>query len=244
MHRFAEDFSDDRDNTPHQSGLCCAVADMSGVNRIQGNMLAAAERRLLNWLCARLPSWVSPDGLTLTGFCGALTIFAGYALSLFQIEWLWLAIAGFVINWFGDSLDGSLARYRKIERPNYGYFIDHSMDALSNLIIVMGLGLTAFIRMDVAMFALGSYLLLSIHTFLAARVTGEFRLSYLAAGPTELRLILIAMSLAMFATRPGAVMGTGLSPFDLFITAIGAGMMILFIVQTAVTGRKLHALSK
>ncbi len=217
---------------------------MSGVNRIQGNMLAGAERRLLNWLCARLPAWVSPDGLTLMGFCGALTVFAGYALSLFQVEWLWLAIAGFIINWFGDSLDGSLARYRKIERPNYGYFIDHSMDALSNLIIVVGLGLTAFIRMDVAMFALGSYLLLSIHTFLAARVTGEFRLSYLAAGPTELRLILIAMSLAMFTTQPGTVMGTGLSPFDLFIAAIGAGMMILFVIQTAVTGRKLHALSK
>lgn len=217
---------------------------MSGVNRIQGNMLAVAERRLLTWLCARLPAWVSPDGLTLTGFCGALTIFAGYGLSLYRIEWLWLAIAGFFINWFGDSLDGSLARYRKIERPNYGYFIDHSMDALSNLIIVFGLGLTAFIRMDVAMFALGSYLLLSIHTFLAARVTGEFRLSYLAAGPTELRLILIAMSLAMFISQPTTVMDTGLSPFDMFVTAMGAGMMALFIFQTAVTGRKLHTLSK
>jgi archaetidylinositol phosphate synthase len=217
---------------------------MSGVNRIQQNLLATAERRLLNWLCARLPAAVTPDMLTVLGFCGALTIFAGYALSLYSIEWLWLAIGGYFINWFGDSLDGSLARYRKIERPNYGYFIDHSMDALANLVIVIGLGLTAFIRMDAAMFALGAYLLLSIHTFLAARVTAEFRLSYLAAGPTELRLILIAMSIAMFSVSPKALWGTGLSAFDLFICGLGAGMLLLFVVQTTVTGRRLHALSK
>ena len=217
---------------------------MSAVKRIQRNVLATAEQRLLNWLCARLPARVTPDALTVLGFCGALAILLGYGLSLWHIAWLWLAIGGYFINWFGDSLDGSLARYRKIERPNYGYFIDHSVDALANLVIVVGLGLTAFIRMDVAMFALGSYLLLSIHTFLAARVTAEFRLSYLAAGPTELRLILIAMSLAMFTVSPKAVWGTGLSAFDLFICGLGAGMLILFVIQTTVTGRKLHALRK
>ncbi|TXC74444.1 CDP-alcohol phosphatidyltransferase family protein [Sphingorhabdus soli] len=186
-----------------------------------------------------MPGWATPDKLTALGLTGAGVVGAGYALSSVDPMWLWLSIVGFFINWFGDSLDGSLARFRKIERPLFGYFIDHSSDALGNMMIMAGIGASPFVRMDVALFGLGAYLLLSIHTFLAARVVAEFRLSYLAAGPTELRLVLITMSLVMLATAPvGPVLGP-LSGFDLFIGGLGIVLFVLFIVQTLATARKL-----
>ncbi len=217
---------------------------MTPVNRIQQNLLAASERRLLNWLCARMPAWATPDMLTGIGFVGSIATFAGYALSSFHLAWLWVAIAGYFINWFGDSLDGSLARYRKIERPAFGYFVDHSIDSFSNMIIVIGLGLSPFIRLDTALFGLAGYLLLSIHTFLAARVTDEFKLTYLAGGPTEMRLILIAMTVAMFIMEPGPALIMGQSLFDLFIGGLGVILIVLFIVQTIVTARRLSHLQK
>jgi phosphatidylglycerophosphate synthase len=212
---------------------------MKPVERIQQNVLAANERRLLTWLAERMPPSVTPDRLTSVGFLGACTVGGGYALSTFSVGWLWVAIAGFFINWFGDSLDGSLARFRKIERPTFGYFIDHSTDAAGNMIIMLGLGLSPYLRLDVALFGLAAYLLLSIHTFLAAKVVDEFRLSYMAGGPTELRLVLIAMTLCMFVMGPGPVTGTSFSPFDMFIGGLGAILIVLFIGQTAMTARDL-----
>jgi archaetidylinositol phosphate synthase len=213
---------------------------MTPVNRIQQNLLAASERRLLNWLCARMPAWATPDMLTGIGFVGSIATFAGYALSSFHLAWLWVAIAGYFINWFGDSLDGSLARYRKIERPAFGYFVDHSIDSFSNMIIVIGLGLSPFIRLDTALFGLTGYLLLSIHTFLAARVTDEFKLTYLAGGPTEMRLILIAMTVAMYIMEPGPALMMGQTLFDLFIGGLGVILILLYIMQTIVTARRLN----
>jgi phosphatidylglycerophosphate synthase len=101
------------------------------LDRIQENWLAVKERRLLNWLCARMPAWVTPDKLTILGMIGAFMIFIGYVGSNLAYPWLILAIAGYVVQWFGDSMDGSLARHRRIERPSYGYFIDHSCDGLA-----------------------------------------------------------------------------------------------------------------
>ena len=212
---------------------------MKPVQRIQANLLAKAERRALTWICARLPARVTPDGLTALGLAGAALIFAGYALSSVDPAWLWAVIAGLVIHWFGDSLDGSLARFRRIERPEFGYFIDHSTDGLANLLILAGLGLSPFVRLDIALFALAGYLLLSIHAFLAARVTGELRLSYLAAGPTELRLVLVAITLSMFAFGALPVSGSGITAFDLIVGGVGIVMVILFVVQTLATARQL-----
>ena len=209
------------------------------IQRIQGNLLARGERRVLTWLCARLPGWVKPDQLTTLGLIGAAMVLAGYAASAVDRQWLWLAIAGFFVHWFGDSLDGSLARYRQIERPRFGYFIDHSADGLGNLMIVGGLGLSPFVRLDVSLLALAGYYLLSIHAFLAVRVLGELRLSYAAAGPTELRLALIGMTLLMFFYG-GEAYGIGpLSAFDLAVALVAGILIILFVVQTITTGRRI-----
>ena len=213
---------------------------MNQVERIQDNLLAKTERRILTWICARLPSWVTPDRLTLVGFLGAVAVGAGYALSAVSIAWLWLAIAGYFINWFGDSLDGSLARFREIERPSYGYFLDHSVDALANTILMIGLGLGPFVRLDVALFGLAAYLLMSIHTFISARIVGEMRLSYLAWGPTELRIMLLAMTSAMFVAGAKPVWSTPGSAFDLFIGGFGAVLIAVYIGQTTVTALRLR----
>lgn len=213
----------------------------AALDRIQQNWLAARERQLLNWLCAHMPASVTPDKLTIIGMIGAVMIFAGYVASNLAPSWLLLAIAGYGVQWFGDSLDGSLARYRHIERPSYGYFIDHSCDGLANLLIVAGMGLSPFVTMDVAMVALAGYLLMSIHAFLSARVVGELRLSYMAAGPTELRLVLIGMTVMMMVLGSGRGLFGEWSGFDILVGTIGGALILLFVGQTLITGRRLAA---
>lgn len=194
---------------------------------------------MLNWICARLPAWVTPDQLTLVGFVGALIIAAGYILSWLSPVWLALSVVGYGVNWFGDSLDGSLARFRHIERPSYGYLVDHSVDALATSIFVGAIGLSPYMRFDVALLALIGYLLMAIHTFITARILGEFRLTYLAGGPTELRLILIAMTFAMPIIGPALLWGTYFSAFDLFALTVASILVALFIVQSFSTARQL-----
>ncbi|WP_448663517.1 CDP-alcohol phosphatidyltransferase family protein [Sphingomonas sp. CJ20] len=212
------------------------------VVRIQQNVLAVSERRLLNWLCARLPRWVTPDILTGLGVAGAGAIFVGYAASGLSVLWLWVSIAGYCIQWFGDSLDGSLARYRKIERPKFGYFIDHSCDGITTLLILAGIGASPFVRLDVALVALAGYLLLSIHAYLSTQALGEFKLSYLSAGPTELRFVLIGMTFAMMARGPQPEWFGEISGYDLFVGAVGTLFIVLFVIQTMVTGKRLAAM--
>ncbi|NCP18160.1 MAG: CDP-alcohol phosphatidyltransferase family protein [Erythrobacter sp.] len=223
-----------QDNSPGE-GL---PSTAQPIDRIQQNVLARGERRLLNWLCAHLPRWVTPDMLTFAGMVGALAVFAGYAASNLGDGWLWLSIGGYFVHWFGDSLDGSLARFRKIERPRYGYFLDHSCDGLATTLVVLGLGASAYIQLEVALVALAGYLLMSIHAFLSVRVMGELRLSYLKAGPTELRLVLVAMTLAMIVFGPTPLIGV-FTGFDLFVGAVGALLIGLFVTQTASTARQL-----
>lgn len=215
------------------------LPDVAPIERIQENMLARAERRVLNRLCAILPPWVTPDKLTFTGLAGALMVFAGYVASNSGAAWLWLSVAGYAVHWFGDSLDGSLARFRKIERPRYGYFLDHSCDGFATALVVVGLGLSPYVEMEAALVALVGYLLLSIHAFLSVRVLGELRLSYLNLGPTELRLILVALTLAMYFAGPGGAIIDQLNDFDLFVSGAGLVMVAVFVVQTFAKARRL-----
>lgn len=210
------------------------------IKRIQENVLAVQERRLLNWICPRLPGWVTPDKLTLLALFGAVFVFAGYVASPVSPNWLWLSVAGYCIHWFGDSLDGSLARFRSIERPRYGYFIDHSADVFGALFIVGGIGASPFVRLDAALVALAGYYLLAIHAFLCARVVSELKLSYVAAGPTELRLMLIGLTVAMYVFGQAGPRFMSLGLFDLAVGAIGVALILLFVFQTLVTARRLN----
>ena len=214
------------------------------LDRIQENVLAKAERRLLNWICARLPMWVTPDKLTGLGVLGALVIFFGYALSENSPHTMWFCILGYAMQWFGDSLDGSLARWRKIERPKFGYFIDHSCDGLVILLILGGMGISYYVSLGVALFALAGYLLLSIHAYLSARVLGELKLSYLFGGPTELRFVLIGLTLMMIWLGPEPGLFAPISGFDIFVGSAAALLIGLFIKQTLVTARRLDLMER
>ena len=209
------------------------------IQRVQKNILASFERRLLNSICARMPGWVSPDILTYVGMVGALMVFAGYVGSNRGDEWLWLTIAGYVIQWFGDSTDGSLARFRKIERPRYGYFLDHSCDGLATTLVTVGIGFSPYVTLEVALVALAGYLLLSVHAFLSVKVLGELKLSYMNAGPTELRFVLLALTFAMMGLSIGPGMFGPINGFDLFVGFVGLGLIAMFAVQTVITARRL-----
>jgi phosphatidylglycerophosphate synthase len=214
------------------------------IDRIQQNLLAVSERRLLTWLCSKTPAAIMPDHLTILGIFGAVMIFAGYTASLTADGWLWLAIAGYFVQWLGDSLDGSLARFRKIERPSYGYFIDHSCDGIATLLILGGMGLSPYVRLDIALFALIGYLLMSIHVFLSARVLSEVRLSYVAFGPTELRFVLIGLTLIMMFGGDKARHVSAINGFDIAVGIAGALLVGLFVFQTLYTVRRLARMER
>lgn len=207
------------------------------VTRVQGNLVARRERQLLNWLCARLPTFVTPDGLTILSIVGAALAFLGYVASRWNPAWLWLASMGIAVNWFGDSLDGSLARHRHIERPLYGYFLDHTVDAFCNLMIMAGLGFSPGASMAASLFALLGYFLLSIYVFINNHVSGIFQLSFLWGGPTELRIAIIAMTTGMvFAPYAGSgLTGLHVTIYD-FLLVFAGGVFTLIYLSRVVAG--------
>jgi phosphatidylglycerophosphate synthase len=211
------------------------MAEIEKHKRVHDMILGPLERPALQWLAARQPAWVSPDTLTGIGVIGSFVIFFSYWLTHQDPVFLWLASIGFVINWYGDSLDGTLARYRKIERPKYGFFVDHTVDSFSMAIIFIGLGLSAYVKLEVAALACIGYLLMSILSYVAAFVSGEFKISYARIGPTEMRLIAIIANIAVyFLGNPEVTIATlTLTVFDLLIAFIAAALFIVFIFSTA-----------
>ena len=146
--------------------------------RVNDIFLGPLERPALQWLSAHMPAWITPDICTAIGVLGALVTSIGYILSNIDRNYLWLASFGFVVNWFGDSLDGTLARYRHIERPKFGFFIDHTTDSFSQVVIFLGLGLSPYVSFNVACLALIAYLMLSVLAYVRTCVVGEFKASW------------------------------------------------------------------
>jgi phosphatidylglycerophosphate synthase len=207
--------------------------------RVNDILLGPLERPALRWLSARLPTWMSPDVLTVIGVLGAVAILASYGLTQLNRNFLWLASLGFVVNWFGDSLDGTLARYRKIERPRYGFFVDHTTDAMCQVMIFLGLGLTPYIGLGAACMALIAYLLLSVLVYVRTCVSGEFKISYGRLGPTEIRVLAILLNTSMYflglrtLPLPFPVGGfVEVSIYDIVVGAIGL-LLLLFFLNTA-----------
>lgn len=176
--------------------------DIKTSKRIQTSVLNAAEHKALVWLAARQPRWMTSNILTWIGIAGSVVIAAGYILSNRDINWLWLATLGFLINWYGDSLDGNLARYRGTQRPIYGYYLDHTVDAINEICMFLGIGLSAMLNIWIAIAGLIIYLLLTINVSMNAHLKKEFKLTYAKLGPTELRLILIIVNTLFIFIEP------------------------------------------
>jgi phosphatidylglycerophosphate synthase len=185
-----------------------------------------------------------PDHLTAIGVLGATLIALGYILSTRRAEWLWLANAGLVINWFGDSLDGTLARTRKIERPRYGYYLDHLTDAYSTTVIGLGLGFSPYMLLSVGLAIVIAYLVLSINVYLETHTLGEFQFGYGWMGPTEARLVLIALNtLALFRPPlPFHVGVVGATVFDVLGALLALAMALLLLGRVVTNLRRLAAL--
>ncbi len=217
------------------------MQDIAKHKRTNDIFFGPLERPALKWLAAHLPAWVTPDMLTGVGILGGIVVFISYYLTNFSAAFLWLASLGFVINWFGDSLDGSLARYRDIQRPRYGFFIDHTVDAMIEVIVILGLGLSPYVRFDLAALALVGYLLLSVMVYIQQIVTNEFRISYGKLGPTEVRVIVIcANTLIFFIGNPKINLPFGtLTVYDVLVTLVAIIMAVIFLVNTIVKGREL-----
>ena len=219
----------------HQTGM---------VLRIHCAWSAARERNVLVWLAARLPAWITPDHLTLLGVCGALLCGLSFWASALSPQFLWLACLGLAINWFGDSLDGSLARYRKIERPRYGFFIDHTTDVVSQTFIFLGLGASQYMRFDMACLMLMSYWIAALYTFIRAVAVRIFQISYFGIGPTEIRIGLFAYTLTLLTigSYPLDIANVRLSPLDVIAVIIFVTVFVSFLSMIRSEGRRLAAL--
>ncbi len=204
-------------------------------------LLARPEARALDWIARRIPARVLPDHLTLLGVLAALGIAAAYVLSNRDPAWLWAASALLVVHWFGDSLDGTLARVRRIERPTYGYYLDHLVDAIATAVIGIGLGLSPHLLLATGMVLVIAYLVLSINTYLETQALGVFRLGYGRLGPTEARLGLIALNTALALGVPLGfdVAGLGVTALDALVLAAAAAMAIGLAVRATATLRTL-----
>jgi len=171
--------------------------------RVNDSALGALERPALAWTASRLPVWVTPSHLTAIGLAGALTAAAGYCASRWSLQWLWVASAGLFVNWLGDSLDGTVARLRRIERPRYGFFVDHTSDLFAQTAVFLALGASPCAHFGVACLALVTFLGAFVYSLICLRVRNSLRITYFGFGPTEIRALLIAGNL--FTTAYGVL---------------------------------------
>jgi len=199
--------------------------------RDQQSLLTSIEKRTLLWFAARLPQWVHPDHLTILGFAGMILTGLAYFLAQWDRRMLLVGIVFLAINWFGDSLDGTLARFRNRQRPRYGFYVDHIVDAFGILFLVAGMGLSGYMSISVAMAFLIAYYLLNIEIYLATYTIGVFKLSYGIWGPTELRVVLAIGNIALMFKPNVTIAG-----HHFLLADVGAAVAIPFIATVAVIG--------
>jgi phosphatidylglycerophosphate synthase len=196
-------------------------------------LFARLERRFLPWAARRLPRWVLPDDMTAIGVLAAFGVCAAYQLSNEGNGWLWAASGLLVLQWLGDSLDGTLARVRGIQRPKYGYYLDHMVDAIATAAIGLGLGLSPYMLLSIGALIVVGYLILSINVYLESMAFGRFRLGYGYLGPTEIRAVLILLNaaLALDIGLDFRLLELDLTVFDVIGLAIVAVMLVLLTVR-------------
>lgn len=199
--------------------------------RDQQSILTTLEKRTLLWLAARLPQWVNSDHLTILGFAGMILTGVSYYLAQWDRRMLLVGILFLAINWFGDSLDGTLARYRNRLRPRYGFYVDHIVDAFGIFFLMAGFGLSGYMSLSVAMGFLIAYYLLNIEIYLATYTVGVFKLSYGLWGPTELRVLLAIGNIAMMFKPHVTIAG-----HRFLLADVGAAVGIPVLLAVAIIG--------
>jgi phosphatidylglycerophosphate synthase len=200
---------------------------LATATRVHTSVLAPVEKRLLVWIARRLPRWVTSDHLTILALLGMIGAGLSFWLASVSPVGLYLVVVCLVVNWFGDSLDGTVARVRDQQRPRYGFYVDHVVDAVGTAALLAGLGLSGYMTPIVAAGMTAAYMMLLTEVFLAAHSVGTFRMSYFRVGPTELRVILAIGALTLLARPTAAIFGHQYLLFD-----VGGVVSIIGILGT------------
>jgi phosphatidylglycerophosphate synthase len=215
------------------SSVAQPAAKFQQAKRTHTSVLAAAEKRTLIWIAERLPPWVNSDHLTVLGFVALIAAGGAYWYASVHPYALLIVIPLLVVNWFGDSLDGTLARVRNRQRPRYGFYVDHLLDATGMFFLMSGIALSGYMTPGVAYAFLIAYLLLSIEIYLATYALGHFQLSFWSLGPTELRILLIVGNLFALRNPYSKIFGHKFLLFDVGF-GIGAAALAIIFAQAAI----------
>lgn len=210
------------------------VSTFRSAPRLQQSLTAAAEKKALLWMAERTPTWISSDHLTLLGFGAQLLAGAAYALAGWNKQFLWLATFFIAVNWLGDSLDGTLARFRNQQRPRYGFYVDHMADTFGSVFLMGGLSLSGYLHWQVAVGMLVGFLVLSIESYLTTYTIGKFRMSYGLFGPTEIRVLLMVGNVALLYRPHAHLFERSFLLFDVGGVIAMGGMLTMAIVATVV----------
>jgi archaetidylinositol phosphate synthase len=208
--------------------------------RINQALTASLEKRALQWMAHRAPHWLSSDQLTVLGLTAQIGAGVGYALSRYNRHALLLVILCLVLNWFGDSMDGTLARVRCQQRPRYGFYVDHMVDIFGSVALMCGLGFSGFVHWQTAIAMLIAFLLLSSESYLATYTLSHFQLSQGIFGPTEIRILLVVGNLALLRSPYSTVFGHRMLLFDLGGTIAAVCMFATAIFLTVRHTAQLH----
>lgn len=212
--------------------------------RIQESLLAPLERRFLVWVAKRLPAAIKPDHLTIVGFAGMTLAGAGYAMAKWWSASLLIVNLFLLINWLGDSLDGTLARVRDKQRPRYGYYVDHIVDTLGALFLLTGLALSGYMSWAIAAGLLLGFYMMSINIYLATYSLRTFRLSFWKFSPTELRLLIAVGNFVAMNKPVVKVFGERHLLFDVSGVIAMAVMSVIFVVTAINNTVKLYRLER
>ena len=208
--------------------------------RVHTSVLAAAEKRCLIWMAQRLPRSINSDHLTVLAGLAMAGSGACYWIGPASTPAMIGAIGFLVLNWFGDSLDGTVARVRHHERPRYGFYVDHVLDAVGILMLLAGFALGGFMSPLIAAGFLIAYYLLMVEIALATHAAGTFRISFWKFGPTELRILLAAGTLQIMRSPHVSIAGERFLLFDVGGVAAIAALLVTFVVSAIATGRLLY----
>ncbi len=203
---------------------------------------AKAEEKLKEIICPRIPKWIGPDHLTFIGIVGMIMVSLGFVLGFLNRNYLIFVPLGLLINWFGDSFDGSIARYRKRTRPNYGYYIDKIVDAVVIIILGLGLGLSGFVKIEISLLMTSIYLALMLNVDLLVYVKGVSKNSFGWFGPTEMRIIGVVVSIVMYflPIKFYAIYGYLTTQYDIVLFVLSVIMFFVLVVDIISNGIKLH----
>jgi len=208
------------------------VKDFKSAARIQGSITATGEKRLLIWMAERTPRWITADHLTLLGLAAQFMAGASYALARWNRGALFAVIVFIALNWLGDSLDGTLARVRQQQRPRYGFYVDHMVDTFGATFLMTGLGISGYLHWQVALAMLIAFLVLSIETYLATYCVDRFEMSHGLFGPTEIRILLVIGTVALYFHPQAHLFGREFLLFDVGGVIGAAGMVLLAVIAT------------